>query len=224
MSELLNFRFTKFRPYNSTVYQHLWYWPRSSMSFFKVIYRSSDIQNMAPGLYTKVHCFGTSTLWSSPQAMTYCHRLIMVQTRLNPRTSLATFLLSSVNTAGWRMMTSSMETFSALLDLCAGNSPVTGEFPSQRPVMQSFDVFFDLRLNKRPSKQSWRRRFETPLWRHCNGIRHHARSPSVLSDVEYQPSADCLALLRPQRRSSSKPSASLPRTLKIRHYWFIGLY
>ena len=42
-----------------------------------------------------------------------------------------------------------METFSALLALCTGNSPVTGEFPSQRPVMRSFDIFFDLRLNKR---------------------------------------------------------------------------
>ena len=42
-----------------------------------------------------------------------------------------------------------METFSALLALCAGISPVSGEFPSQRPVTQSFDVLFDLRLNKR---------------------------------------------------------------------------
>ena len=41
-----------------------------------------------------------------------------------------------------------METFSALLVLCAGNSPVTGEFPSQRPVALSFDAFFDLCLNK----------------------------------------------------------------------------
>ena len=48
-----------------------------------------------------------------------------------------------------------METFSALLALCAGNSPATGEFPAQRPVTRSFDVFFDLRLNKRLSKQSW---------------------------------------------------------------------
>ena len=39
-----------------------------------------------------------------------------------------------------------METFSALLALYEGNSPVTGEFPSQRPVRRSFDVFFDLRL------------------------------------------------------------------------------
>ena len=60
-----------------------------------------------------------------------------------------------------------METFSALLTLCA----VTGEFPSQKPVTQSFDVFFDLRLNKRLSKQSWGWWFETPsrsLWSHCN--------------------------------------------------------
>ena len=48
-----------------------------------------------------------------------------------------------------------MEAFSALLVLCAANSPVTGEFPSQRPVTRSFDVFFDLRLNKLLSKQSW---------------------------------------------------------------------
>ena len=46
-----------------------------------------------------------------------------------------------------------METFSALLTICAGNSPVPGEFPTQRPVTRSFDFFFDLRLNKRLSKQ-----------------------------------------------------------------------
>ena len=48
-----------------------------------------------------------------------------------------------------------METFSALLAICAGNSPVPGEFPTQRPVTRSFDVYFDLRPNKRLSKQSW---------------------------------------------------------------------
>ena len=46
-----------------------------------------------------------------------------------------------------------METFSMLLAICAGNSPVIGEFSAQRLVTQSFDVFFDLRLNKRLSKQ-----------------------------------------------------------------------
>ena len=47
-----------------------------------------------------------------------------------------------------------MEEFSALLAYCEGNPPVPGGFPSQRPVTQSFDVFFDLRPNKRLSKQS----------------------------------------------------------------------
>ena len=48
-----------------------------------------------------------------------------------------------------------MKTISALLGICAGNSPVTGEFPSQRPVTQSFYVFVDLHLNKRLSKPLW---------------------------------------------------------------------
>ena len=66
-----------------------------------------------------------------------------------------------------------MKTFSALLALCAGNSMVTGEFPSQRPVTRSFDVIFDLRLGKRLSrrKPSWGWWFKTQsrsLWRHCN--------------------------------------------------------
>ena len=54
---------------------------------------------------------------------------------------------------------------------CAGNSPVTGGFPTQRPVTRSFDIFFDLRLNKRLSKQCWGWWFETlsrPLKLHCN--------------------------------------------------------
>ena len=71
--------------------------------------------------------------------------------------------------AWWRHQ---METFSALLALCAGNAPVSGEFPTQRPVTRSFDVFFDLRLNKRLNKQSWGWWFETlsrPFWRHRNG-------------------------------------------------------
>ena len=68
-----------------------------------------------------------------------------------------------------------METFSTLLAIFAGNSPVTGEFPAQRPVTRSFDAFFNLRLNKRLSKQWWAWRFETPsrpLWRHCNYSSH----------------------------------------------------
>ena len=57
------------------------------------------------------------------------------------------------------------------LAICAGNSLVTGEFPTQRPVTQSFDVFLDLRLNKLLSTQLWGWWFETlsrPVWRHSN--------------------------------------------------------
>ena len=76
--------------------------------------------------------------------------------------------VSVKNNSWWRHQ---MEKSSALLAICAGNSPVTGEFSTQRPVTRSFDVFFHLRLNKQLSKQSWGFWFETlsrPLWRHCN--------------------------------------------------------
>ena len=69
------------------------------------------------------------------------------------------------------MMTSSNGHLFCVTGLLWGESTGHRWIPSQRPVTQSFDVFFDLRLNKQLSKQ-WRRRwFETPLcssWRHCN--------------------------------------------------------
>ena len=71
------------------------------------------------------------------------------------------------------MMTSWNGKFSTLLALCAGNSSVTGEFLAQRPMTRSFDVFFDLPLNKRLSKRWWGWSFETPsrsLWRHRNAL------------------------------------------------------
>ena len=70
------------------------------------------------------------------------------------------------------MMTSSNGNIFRVTGLCEG-SPVTAGFPSQRPVTRSFDVFFDLRLNKRLSKQSRRRWLETPSrssWHHCNDM------------------------------------------------------
>ena len=70
-----------------------------------------------------------------------------------------------------------METFSALLAICEWNSLVTSEFPAQRPVTRSFDVFFDLHLNKRLSKQWWGWWFEMPshpLWCQWNvPVTHH---------------------------------------------------
>ena len=77
----------------------------------------------------------------------------------------------SILSPWWRHQ---METFSAWLALCAGNSP-------QRPVARCFDVFFDLRENKRLSKQSWGWWFETSsssLWRHCDVS--HTSSYSLL--------------------------------------------
>ena len=64
-----------------------------------------------------------------------------------------------------------MGTFSMLLAICEGNPLVTGGFPSQRPEMQSFDIFFDLCLNKRLTKQSrcwWLEMPSCSLWCYCN--------------------------------------------------------
>ena len=61
-----------------------------------------------------------------------------------------------------------IETSYALLALCEVNSPVTGEFSSQRPVTRSFWRFAPNKWLSKPSRRRW---FETPwrsLWRHCN--------------------------------------------------------
>ena len=71
------------------------------------------------------------------------------------------------------MMTSSNGNLFRVTGHLCGEFTGPGEFPAQRPVTRSFDVFFDLDLNKRLSKQSWGWWFETPswsLWRHCNGL------------------------------------------------------
>ena len=79
------------------------------------------------------------------------------------------------------MMTSSNGNIFRVTGPLCGEFTGPGEFPTQRPVTRSFDVFFDLRPNKRLSKQ-WRGWwFETlsrPFWRHRNVSWHH-RVPSV---------------------------------------------
>ena len=80
----------------------------------------------------------------------------------------------TLNNSWWRHH---METFSALLAICTGNSPVPGEFPAQRPATRSFAIFFDLRLNNRLSKQLWGWWFETlsrPSWCYCK-LKHEGR-------------------------------------------------
>ena len=71
------------------------------------------------------------------------------------------------------MMTSSNGNIFRVTGPLCGEFTGPGEFPTQRPVTRSFDVYFDLRLNKRLSKQPWGWWFETPswsLWRQRNGV------------------------------------------------------
>ena len=90
---------------------------------------------------------------------------------------------------------------------------VTGEFPSQKPVTQSYDIFLDLRLKKRLSNQSKLRWFETPsrsLWRHCNVTNrsnaHERVHPlHIVWDIEYD-----TVKPPPPLESSPKTSHSVP--------------
>ena len=99
--------------------------------------------------------------------MTEHYKIIFLKVHHQPPLLLEEWLLYSYqydDVVKWKL-------FSALLAICAGNSLVTGEFPTKRPMTRSFGVFFDLCLNKRLSKKSWGWWFETlsrPLWRHCN--------------------------------------------------------
>ena len=82
--------------------------------------------------------------------------------------TMTTLSSSDTSSTWWR---NQVETFSTLLAICTGNSPVACEFPAQRPATRSFGVFFDLYPNKRLSKQWWGWWFETPscpLWHHRN--------------------------------------------------------
>ena len=123
-------------------------------------------------------CFGQSkTKRPFPWSMfSNTHRNTNESTYFNVRARLITVMSVFDRTITYPqrlhvMMTSYMETFSALLALYEGNPSVTGGIPPQRPMTRSFDVFFDLRPSKRLSRQSRRMWFETPsrsLWHHCN--------------------------------------------------------
>ena len=117
------------------------------------------------------------------QALFGGQHLWAMQPKLYKWPNFIIILAFDYHSAGWRhgmgtLFTDAwrhhqMETFSALLAICAGNSPVPSEFPAQRPATRSFDVCLDLRLNKRLGKQSWGWWFETLsrwLWRHSNAF------------------------------------------------------
>ena len=118
-------------------------------------------------------------------SISVANALQIPQSHVKPCLTCCWFL----DTPWWRHQ---METFSALLAICAGNSLVHGEFPTQRPVTRSFDVFFDLRLNKWLSKQSWGWWLETlscPLWRHCNDTssrhKHNIKQSVILHIIPH---------------------------------------
>ena len=119
----------------------------------------------------------TASLWTVLHILLSIKYQVYLRKIYRSRSKLFSTKLCYIIVASWHHMAwwrHQMETFSALLAICAGNSPVPGEFPAQRPVTRGFDVFFDLRLNKRLSKQSWGWWFETPscsLWCQCNGNR-----------------------------------------------------
>ena len=111
-------------------------------------------------------------------------------------------LCISLCSSWWRHQ---METFSALLAICAGNHQSPVNFPAQRSVTRSFDVFFDLRLYKRLSKQSWGLWFETlscPSWRHCNGVTVQVLSRTQIPKTFGSPSS--------RHRSHAKVSDRCP--------------
>ena len=132
------------------------------------------------------------------------------------------------NWAGF-MMTSSKGNIFRVTGHLSGKFTGPGEFPAQRPVTRSFDVFFDLRLNKRFSKQSWGWRFETlsrPLWRHCNVdcVRCQSRElpfniKTVLSGIGGIPSWGSDGFEKFDRRlGRSCACTSITELIKKKHY------
>ena len=101
----------------------------------------------------------------------YCHFDKIFITGCTDSCQITTFGAGSDQSFVKIMMTSSNGNIFRVTGHLCREFTGPGEFPAQRPVTRSFDVFFDLRLNKRLIKQSWGWRFETlsrPLWRHCN--------------------------------------------------------
>ena len=104
----------------------------------------------------KCHCVNRRF----PRNMKYRHMVPLVQRQAITRTDADLFLeQTSVN-----MMTSSNGSIFSVTGPLRGEFTGPGEFPTQRQVTRNFDVFFDLRLNKRLSKQPWGWWFETPSW------------------------------------------------------------
>ena len=110
----------------------------------------------------------------------------------------------------YTMMTSSNGNIFCVIGHLCGEFSDPRWIPRQRPVAPSFDVFFDLRLNKRLSKQSWSWRFETPLcplWRHCNTfVREYFRWTNIVLDNDLT-------------HQSMETSSKYPFYAILKEYW-----
>ena len=123
----------------------------------------------------------------------YCHKILQSQGCWPFCTVPCRY--NTVNFPWWHHQ---VETFSTLLALCVGNFPVAGEFSAQRPVTQSFDVFFDLCLNKWLSKQSWGWWFETPscsLWCPISSHSSPVRARYGMFVVSFKSDSGCAAVI-----------------------------
>ena len=132
----------------------------TSLSGSNACFISYSTRNWPQIANVDTHAYMTFTLTRYRINDHFFHINITTEPRCN--TTNNRWYCRQCSSTWWRHQ---METFFVLLAICAGNSP-----PAQRPVTRSFDVFFDMRPNKRLSKQSWGWWFETlqcSLWRHC---------------------------------------------------------
>ena len=129
----------------------------------------SIVRFLRPITHIRFHFSERSTKWKTHYS--HCFQSIVTTSNSNAISFSMDKLCCLFVAAVW--WCHQMETFSALLAICAENSPVPGEFPTQRPMMRSFDVFFDRRPNKGLSKQWqgwWFEMQSSPLWRHSNAV------------------------------------------------------
>ena len=130
----------------------VWEWISNFITFFIMDLITSNDASIKWLFFNVVHIITyTIVLWANSSQWLRMHFYDLPVSSKDPVMNHKDIHLMT-NEVWWRHQ---METFSALLAICAGNSPVTGESPTQRPVTRSFDIFFDLSLNKRLSKQSW---------------------------------------------------------------------
>ena len=140
-------------------------------SYFKILYNKAKHSTLHSEDNSSIihHCNATF-----PSSVPFIQRLLWLYIFRKFCTGTVNVLRpnQAIPNASVRMMTSSNGTVFRVTGPLCGEFTGPGEFPAQRPVTQSFDVFFYLRLNKRLSKQPWGWWFETPpwsLWRHRNG-------------------------------------------------------